>query len=124
VRAIFFIGSMRLCMVHITAALLPNYFKARKSFFSAVIEGLNNSAKLTVRRSYGFRTFRILELVLPRLAWQAAKAGAYPRILLTSSLVVSTGLEQQRFHRSCRHFELRRSLGFDEKEHKCADRRR
>jgi transposase len=41
-----------------------NYFKARKQFSSGVIEGLNNKAKVTMRRSYGFRTFRILELAL------------------------------------------------------------
>ena len=45
-------------------ALLLNYFKARKEFSSGVVEGLNNKAKLTMRRSYGFRTFRILELAL------------------------------------------------------------
>src|ERR1700732_3688006 len=44
--------------------LLLNYFKARKQFSSGVIEGLNNKAKVTMRRSYGFRTFRILELAL------------------------------------------------------------
>jgi len=42
--------------------LLLNYFKARKQFSSGVIEGLNNKAKVTMRRSYGFSTFRILEL--------------------------------------------------------------
>ena len=45
-------------------ALLLNYFKARKQFSSGIIEGLNNKAKVTMRRSYGFRTFRILELAL------------------------------------------------------------
>ena len=45
-------------------ALLLNYFKTRKQFSSGVIEGLNNKAKVTMRRSYGFRTFRILELAL------------------------------------------------------------
>jgi len=45
-------------------ALLLNYFKARKEFSSGVVEGLNNKAKVTIRRSYGFRTFRILELAL------------------------------------------------------------
>jgi len=45
-------------------ALLLNYFKARKQFSSGVVEGLNNKAKVTMRRSYGFRTFRILELAL------------------------------------------------------------
>jgi transposase len=44
--------------------LLLNYFKARKQFSSGVIEGLNNKAKVTMRKSYGFRTFRILELAL------------------------------------------------------------
>jgi transposase len=44
--------------------LLLNYFKAKKEFSSGVVEGLNNKAKLTMRKSYGFRTFRILELAL------------------------------------------------------------
>ena len=35
--------------------LLLNYFKAKKEFSSGVIEGLNNKAKVTMRRSYGFR---------------------------------------------------------------------
>ena len=38
--------------------------KAKKQFSSGVIEGLNNKATVTVGRSYGFRTFRILELAL------------------------------------------------------------
>jgi len=44
--------------------LLLNYFRARKQFSSGVIEGLNNKAKVAMRKSYGFRTFRILELAL------------------------------------------------------------
>jgi len=44
--------------------LLLNYFKARKQISCGVAEGLNNKAKVTMRRSYGFRTFRILELAL------------------------------------------------------------
>jgi len=44
--------------------LLLNYFKARKEFSSGVVEGLNNKAKVTMRKSYGFRTFRTLELAL------------------------------------------------------------
>jgi transposase len=43
---------------------LLNYFEARKEFSSGVVEGLNNKAKLVMRRSYGFRTFRVLELAL------------------------------------------------------------
>ena len=44
--------------------LLLNYFRARKEFSSGVIEGLNNKAKVTMRKSYGFRTFRVTELAL------------------------------------------------------------
>ena len=45
-------------------ALILNYFKAKKEFSSGVVEGLNNKAKVTMRKSYGFRNFRILELAL------------------------------------------------------------
>jgi transposase len=45
-------------------ALILNYFKAKKELSSGVVEGLNNKAKVTMRKSYGFRTFRILELAL------------------------------------------------------------
>jgi transposase len=41
--------------------LILNYFRARKKFSSGVIEGLNNKAKVTMRKSYGFRTFRVTE---------------------------------------------------------------
>jgi len=33
-------------------------------FSSGIIEGLNNKAKVTMRKSYGFRTFRATELAL------------------------------------------------------------
>lgn len=44
--------------------LLLNYFRARKALSSGVIEGLNNKAKVTMRKSYGFRTFKGTELAL------------------------------------------------------------
>ena len=44
--------------------LLLNYFRARKAFSSGIVEGLNNKAKVTMRRAYGFRTFEMLELAL------------------------------------------------------------
>ena len=40
------------------------YFRARKEFSSGVIEGLNNKAKVIMRKAYGFRTFRMTELAL------------------------------------------------------------
>jgi transposase len=44
--------------------LLLNYFRAKKQFSSGVVEGLNNKAKVTMRKAYGYRTFRIAELSL------------------------------------------------------------
>ena len=44
--------------------LILNYFRAKKQFSSGVVEGLNNKVKVTMRKSYGFRTFRITELAL------------------------------------------------------------
>ena len=44
--------------------LLLNYFRAKKQFSSGVIEGLNNKAKVTLRKTYGYRTFRVAELSL------------------------------------------------------------
>ena len=44
--------------------LILNYFRAQKLISSGVVEGLNNKAKVTMRRSYGLRTYRVLELAL------------------------------------------------------------
>ena len=37
--------------------LILNYFRAQKLLSSGVIEGLNNKAKVTMRKSYGFRRY-------------------------------------------------------------------
>jgi transposase len=44
--------------------LLLNWFRARKTISSGVVEGLNNKLKLTTRKSYGFRTFKAAEVML------------------------------------------------------------
>jgi transposase len=44
--------------------LILNYFRAGKLISSGAVEGLNNKAKVTMRKSYGFRTYRVLELAL------------------------------------------------------------
>ena len=44
--------------------LVLNCFRAGKLISSAVVEGLNNKAKVTTRKSYGVRTYRMLELAL------------------------------------------------------------
>src|SRR6476661_1034603 len=44
--------------------LILDYFRAQKLISSGVVECLNNKAKVTMRKSYGFRTYRVLELAL------------------------------------------------------------
>ena len=44
--------------------LILNWFRAKKEFSSGIAEGLNNKAKVTTRKAYGFRTFRSLEVAL------------------------------------------------------------
>jgi transposase len=44
--------------------LLLNYFKAKRQFSSGVVEGLNAKVKLTLKRSYGFRTENAREVAL------------------------------------------------------------
>jgi transposase len=44
--------------------LILNYFRAQKLPSSGVVEGLNNKAQVTMRKSYGFRTYPVLELAL------------------------------------------------------------
>jgi transposase len=44
--------------------LILNYFRAKKQLSSGIVEGLNNKAKLTMRKSYGFRTQKAIEIAL------------------------------------------------------------
>jgi transposase len=64
--------------------LILNYFRAQKLLSSGVVEGLNNKAKVTMRKSYGFRTVPSARTGTLSLTWQAARARIYPRFLLTS----------------------------------------
>ena len=45
-------------------ALLLNWCKARGQISAGAVKGLNNKAKLTARKAYGFRTYRCLEIAL------------------------------------------------------------
>ena len=45
-------------------SLLLNWFRAKGTISAGVVEGLNNKAKVTMRRSYGFRSQEVLEVVL------------------------------------------------------------
>lgn len=45
-------------------ALILNWFRARGAISAGAVEGFNNKAKLTMRKAYGFRTERAMELAL------------------------------------------------------------
>jgi transposase len=44
--------------------LILNYFSSKKEFSSGIVEGFNNKAKLTIRKSYGFRSDKLREIAL------------------------------------------------------------
>jgi len=44
--------------------LILNWFAAKKQFSSGVVEGLNNKAKLTTKRAYGFSSLKTLQIAL------------------------------------------------------------
>ncbi|MDN5848972.1 MAG: transposase, partial [Nitrococcus sp.] len=45
-------------------ALVLNWFRAKGQLSSGVVEGFNTKAKLTSRKSFGFRTYRAAEIAL------------------------------------------------------------
>lgn len=44
--------------------IILNWFRARGSISAGAVEGFNNKAKLTMRKAYGFRTDRAMEVAL------------------------------------------------------------
>ena len=45
-------------------ALLLNWFRAGRALSSGAVEGLNNKSKVTMRKAYGYRSYRSMELAL------------------------------------------------------------
>jgi transposase len=45
-------------------ALILNWFKAKGEISTGPVEGLNNKVRVVTRRSYGFRTYKTMELAL------------------------------------------------------------
>src|SRR5437763_225315 len=92
--------------------LILNYFRAQKLLSSGVVEGLNNKAKVTMRKSYGFRTFRCLELALYHSLGKLPEPESI-RILLTNlnflqAPTASSGTPPQR-HRNTTAFHPKSS---------------
>jgi transposase len=44
--------------------LILNWFRAKGKISAGSVEGLNNKAKLTLRKAYGFRTYVAIEIAL------------------------------------------------------------
>ena len=44
--------------------LILNWFRAKGTVSAGSVEGLNNKAKLTLRKAYGFRTYKAIEIAL------------------------------------------------------------
>jgi transposase len=44
--------------------LILNWFRAEGGLSSGIVEGLNNKAKLTIRKAYGYRTMKHLQIAL------------------------------------------------------------
>lgn len=51
-------------MLRAHRSLLLNWFKAKGQIALGAVEGFNNKAKVTTKRSYGFRTYGFLEIAL------------------------------------------------------------
>lgn len=51
-------------MIRRHKGLILNWFRAKKQFSSGIVEGLNNKARATTKRAYGFRSFKCLEIAL------------------------------------------------------------
>ena len=45
--------------------LLLNWFRARGEFSAGCVEGMNGKAKLTMKKSYGFKSYNVAEVALP-----------------------------------------------------------
>jgi transposase len=44
--------------------LILNWFRAKGEISSGAVEGLSNKIRVVTRRSYGFRTFKAMEIAL------------------------------------------------------------
>lgn len=60
--------------------LILNWFRARGAISAGTVEGFNNKAKLTMRKAYGFRTDRAMELALYHTLGALPEPGVTHRI--------------------------------------------
>jgi transposase len=51
-------------MIRTHQELILNWFEAKGTISAAVVEGLNNKSKVTIRKSYGFNTYQAQRVML------------------------------------------------------------
>ena len=51
-------------MLHQHRALLLHWFRAGRALSSGAVEGFNNKSKVTLRKAYGYRSYKAMELAL------------------------------------------------------------
>ena len=59
--------------------LILNWFRAKGTVSAGSVEGLNNKAKLTTRKAYGFRTYEAIEIALYHTLGDLPEAKLHPR---------------------------------------------
>ena len=57
-----------------------NWFRAKKTFSSGIVEGVNAKAKVATRKAYGFETFKTLKLAYHTLR-PTTRTGNRPQII-------------------------------------------
>jgi len=82
-------------------------FQGQEAVLQRCVEGLNNKAKVVMRRSYGFRTFRVLELALYHSLAKLPEPTLTSRILLTSPIDLSAQPSSSSRFKTSRTFILR-----------------
>ena len=78
-----------------------NYFKTRKEFSSGIVEGLNNKVEVTMRKSYGFRTFRITEMALYHRLGKLPEPEPTQRFFLRVAKIKKQAKVQQQGREKC-----------------------
>ena len=44
--------------------LILNWFRAKEQVALGAVEGLNNKAKVTTKKAYGFKSYKVIEIAL------------------------------------------------------------
>lgn len=62
--------------------LLLNYFSVNERLSNSAVDGFNLNVKLTIRKFFDFRVFKLIEVALYHTLGNFTRASSYPQILL------------------------------------------